>query len=303
MGFYIGLDSGGTKTECWLGDEQRVLARAVCGTVKLTRVAREVATVRLRDLLLSVSAESGVSLAAVGRTCVGVAGFGIPEVRAWAERVVGELVGGVVEVCGDDEIALDAAFREGAGILVIGGTGAIALGRCGQGKTYTAGGWGPAVGDEGSGFWIGREAVREALRARDRGVATGLLEAVRVEWGMTDVGTLVGFANERPGPDFAGLVPVVVQCAEAGDGVAVGLLERAGVELADAVSVVWGKMQAAGESAAEVAFTGSVVEKIGLVREGLRAGLPRELRLRERAVDAMEGAMWRARRGGVPSLV
>ena len=86
MAYFVGLDSGGTKTECWLGDETRVLARATAGTVKLTRVSQEIATARLQELLQAVSEQAGVSLGEVTRTCVGVAGFSIAEVRAWAER-------------------------------------------------------------------------------------------------------------------------------------------------------------------------------------------------------------------------
>src|ERR1700722_383430 len=122
MAYFVGLDSGGTKTECWLGDETRVLGRAVTGSVKLTRVSEEIGTARMRELLAEVSAQSGVKLSEVTRTCVGIAGFSIAAVREWAERTVEAMVGGEVTVCGDDEIALDAAFRGGAGILVIGGT-------------------------------------------------------------------------------------------------------------------------------------------------------------------------------------
>ncbi len=297
MGLFVGLDSGGTKTDCWVGDETRVLGRAQCGTVKLTRVGQEVATERLRGLLRAAAADAGIDLREVSRTCVGVAGFGIAEVREWAARVVGEMVGGVVEVCGDDEIGLDSAFFGGPGVLVIGGTGSVVFGRGKDGVKYQCGGWGPGVGDEGSGFWIGREAVRLGFWARDRGVETGLLEAVRVAWGVEDVGAVVGFANGRPGPDFAGLVPVVVGLAESGDTVAAELLRRAGEELGEQVMVVWERMKAAGEEAPEVAFTGSVLEKIAMVREAMVGRVAWELKVRDRVVNSMEGAMWRARRG------
>ncbi len=297
MAFFIGLDSGGTKTVCWVGDETRVLGRAQCGTVKLTRVGQEVATERLRGLLVEAATDAGVNLREVMRTCMGLAGFSIAEVREWAARVVGESVGGEVEVCGDDEIALDAGFRGGPGVLVIGGTGSSVMGRCADGTRFTCGGWGPGVADEGSGFWIGREAVRQGFRAMDRGIETGLVEAVRLAWGVADAGAVVGFANARPGPDFAALVPAVVACAEAGDEVAKDLLRRAGEELAEQVGVVWAKMQARGEVCDGVAYTGSILEKVGLVREAMVQALPPGLRLMEAAVNSMDGALWRAREG------
>ena len=306
MAYFVGLDSGGTKTECWLGDERQVLAQAVCETVKLTRVTREVATERLHGLLREVSANAGVPLGQVARTCVGVAGYSIVEVREWAWRVVSDVVSGEIVVCGDDEIALDAAFRGGPGILVIGGTGSAVVGRSRLGVKLTAGGWGPGIGDEGSGYWIGREAVREAFRALDRGGATSLLEAIRAAWGAKDLGDLVGFANARPGPDYAMLAPVVAYQAyhdESGKNIAEHVLVRAGIELAEQVGVVWRKMLEHGATEAQVAYTGSVLEKIAPVRKAMvrriQANCP-GLYLMDGAVKTMEGAMWRAR-GELPA--
>ena len=298
MAYFVGLDSGGTKTECWFGDETRILGKAIGQTVKLTRVSQEVATARLRELLIEVSATSGIPLSAITRTCVGIAGYSIAEVREWAHRVVSEMVSGEVVVCGDDEIALDSAFRGGPGILVIGGTGSAVLGRCSDGERFKAGGWGPGIGDEGSGFWIGREAVRRAFGALDTNQETMLLEAIRDAWGGKDVSEVVAFANARPGPDLSALTPVVMRCAASGDAVARGILEDAGAELARQVSVVWDKMCAHGETAGRVAYTGSVVEKIAVAREAMRGQIEQDcpgLSVVDGAINSMDGAMWRAR--------
>ena len=298
MAYFLGMDSGGTKTECWLGDESRVLAKAVAGSIKLTRVTEEEATGNLRGLLAEVSGLAGVDLKDVASACVGMAGFSIPDQRDWTTRMVSSMVGGELLVCGDDEIALAAAFRAGPGILVIGGTGAVVLGRTSYGLRFTAGGWGPMIGDEGSGFWIGREAVRKAFRAIDEGLETGLLEAIREAWGAADAGEVIGMANARPGPDFAGLTRAVVACADAGDPLAQRLLWKAGNELAKQVAMVWRKMRAHGETLATVAYTGSVVEKIAAVQARMRERIVEEcpgLRVADEAVNPLEGAMWKAR--------
>jgi glucosamine kinase len=302
MAYFVGLDSGGTKTECWLGDETRVLGRATTRTVKLTRVSQEIATARLRELLIDVSLESGVALKHVTRTCVGVAGFSIVEVREWAHRVVSDMVGGEVVVCGDDEIALDAAFHGGPGILTIGGTGSAVLGRCTDGTRFKAGGWGPGIGDEGSGYWIGREALRRAFAAIDRGEESELLEAIRRAWGVKDEGGVVAFANTGPGPDYPALTPVVLACAKNGDSVAAKVLADAGTELAKQVCMVWKKMVAHGEATGLVAYTGSVVEKIEPTRDAMRREIERlcvGLDVVDGAVNSMDGAMWRARMAGI----
>ena len=302
MAYFVGIDSGGTKTECWLGDETEVLGRAACGSVKLTRVTEEVAGRRLRGLLREVSAEAGVGLGEVTRTCVGMAGYSIASSREWMLRRVAGAIGGEVAVCGDEEIALDAAFRGGAGILVIAGTGSVVVGRCGDGRRFKAGGWGPAIGDEGSGHWIGAEAVKAVFRAIDRAAdveeRSGLADAIRVAWGGESLGEVLGVANARTGADFAALAPAVMLSAEEGDPVAQGVLERAGEALGEQVETVWAKMRRAGEREVQVAYTGSVLERIGAVREAMRRRVEGDgLTVMARAVKPLEGALWRARTG------
>ena len=74
-----------------------------------------------------------------------------------------------------------------------------------------------SLGDEGSGFWIGQEALRAGFWAKDRDVSTNLLTEIGEFWGAKSLGEIVEMANARPGPDFPALAPVVVRCAEAGD--------------------------------------------------------------------------------------
>ena len=155
MSYFLAIDAGGTKTQCLLADETRVLARATTGTVKLMRIGEAEATAQLKAMLAEVAATAGVSLDQVTRTCFGLAGISGPAVRAWADKSIAELVGGELLLCGDEEIALDAAFAGGPGILVVAGTGSNAIGRSVTGEIFGAGGWGPVLGDEGSGTWIG----------------------------------------------------------------------------------------------------------------------------------------------------
>lgn len=302
MSLFLAMDAGGTKTRGVLADETRVLAHATTGTVKLMRVGEAEASSRLRGLLTQLSLEARVSLADVTRTCIGLGGISIDAVREWAEREIGEVVGGDLLLCGDQEIALDAAFKGGEGILLVAGTGSIVTGRAMDGTMYTAGGWGPALGDEGSGYWIGLEALRGGFWARDRNIPTVLLEEIGGFWGIGSIGEIVEKANERPSPDYAALAPVVVKSAEQGDDLANAVLERAGEELAEQVSLVALRMLETGSTGEiGVAYTGSVIEHIGIVRESmvraLKQSAPR-VKVMDGAVDSLEGALWRARRGG-----
>ena len=299
MGLYLAIDAGGTKTRCLLADDTQTLARAVTGSIKLMRVGEPEATSRLKAMLAEVALKAGVSLDNVTQTCIGLSGISIEAVREWAEREIGNLVGGSLLVAGDEEIALDSAFRGGPGILIVAGTGCIVVGRAADKVLYSVGGWGPALGDEGSGFWIGQEALRTGFWALDRGLATTLLTEIGEFWGTKSIGEIVEMANDRPGPDFPALVPVVTRCADAGDELAIALLERAGVELAEQVALVALKMkESGGTKKIEAAYTGSVLEHIALVRSAMIATLKTSspnVKVLEGAVDSLDGALWRAR--------
>ena len=162
----------------------------------------------------------------------------------------------------------------------------------------TGGGGGPVVGDEGSGTWIGLEAIRASFHALDRGHKAAFLQEAQSFWGVASLGELIAKVNGRPRPDFAELTAVVARCAEDGDALAQGVLERAGEELGEQV----GKMLACGcapGDGSRVAFTGSVLEKIPRVlhsmEEHLRVLTP-NVNVMPSAVEPLEGALWRARR-------
>lgn len=325
MPFYLAIDAGGTSTRCLLADSTRILARVSTGSVKLMRVAEAEATARLHAMLDEVSAAAGVPLSQITRTCFGLAGLTIPTVRAWANSAVAARVSGQLILCGDEEIALDAAFGEGPGILVIAGTGSNVIGRAASGDVVGAGGWGPILGDEGSGYWIGLEAIRAALHAHDREpsppslaslVDSGPTHSARIlaeiqrAWNLGSLAELIALGNHRgdatgPAPDFASLAPVVALCAEHGNPIAVSILNRAGEDLAALVALVARKLSRASganldprSSNLAIAFTGSVVTHVAMVRVAMISSLAQKLpaaKVQPSAVDPLEGALYRAR--------
>jgi glucosamine kinase len=327
MPFYLAIDGGGTKTQALLANEAGVLARATTGTVKLMRVSEPEATARLHTLLEDLSRQSGVPLSGISRTCFGLSGSASQSVHDWATAALKPILPGELLIIGDVDILLDAAFPGSPGIVVIAGTGSNCIGRSASGELHTAGGWGPVLGDEGSGFWIGLEGIRAALRAQDRlgigGVSTCLLREVERHWGLHSTGELIALGNLRTAsqmsspPDFASLAPVVARCAADGDALAQGILQRAGEELADLVTLVFYKMTGAtvdphtAESAArsshphppiqvEVAFTGSVLAHIPAVRESMVARLATSIptaQVRSSPTEPLDGALYRARQG------
>jgi len=321
MSYFLAIDAGGTKTQCLLADNCRILARAKTGTVKLMRVDEQEATSRLHAMLAEVATAAGVPLGQVNRTCFGLAGISNPAVRQWAQKSIAELVAGDLLLCGDEVIALEAAFSGGPGILVVAGTGSNAIGRTHAGQIFNAGGWGPVLGDEGSGTWIGLEAIRAALRAHNHqhfvelnreqnaNDPTCLLREIERHWKLDSLGELVAYANQRsdsnhPAPDYASLAPLVARLANAGDALAVRVLTLAGVKLAELVALVYSKMTASipvigNESTAiNVAYTGGVLAHVSQVRAAMTAQLTDCLPtacVRQTPVDPLDGALWRAR--------
>src|ERR1700712_1851809 len=178
MAYFLAVDAGGTKADFLLADETRELARVRTGTIK--RMRADAATVQrnLDDALASLTAISGVSMRAITRTCIGTAGESVPLVTDWLHTAFAAAVSGELLLLGDVEIALDAAFHGGPGVLVLAGTGSNVAGRAQNGSLTTAGGWGPALADQGSGHRIGHEALRAIFLAIDEGRSTLLRQAV-----------------------------------------------------------------------------------------------------------------------------
>ncbi len=300
MAFFLGIDAGGTSTRAALGDEERVLARATNGSIKTMRVSAALAEVHLRALLADVTRASGVPLAEVVSTCVGIAGNTVSSVNGWVWQTLGPMLSGDLCVCGDVDIALDAAFPGEAGVLVIAGTGSNTLGRTAAGEMVTVGGWGPLLADEGSGYWIGHQAMRAALRAHDvEGPPIKLLNALAAQWKADTLEQLIEIAHAVPPPDFAALTPIVADLAQQGDALAAGILRQAGRALGKDASIALGKLLALEpETPRRVAFIGSVLQNIPLVRKTMIDTIRRDHRsatVLPEAVQAVGGALWRAR--------
>jgi N-acetylglucosamine kinase-like BadF-type ATPase len=295
----LGIDGGGTHTRASIVEGEQLLAHAEGGSIKRLRVGAEAAEANLRALLKDVYAQAGVT--GVRAASAGVASASLPGVKEWITAVFLEFGIARSEVVGDEVIALDAAFRGGPGILQIAGTGTNTIGRTVDGSRECAGGWSSRLGDEGSGYWIGVNSLRRALHAHDREQPTEILKKVGEIWATPSIEALVNLGDSTPGPDFAALAPAINELAEAGDPVALGVLQQAATDLVESVLLVRAKLRRKHAIAGElpVAWTGGVIEKMTLVREsffaGLKAAAPLMPVARQAAVP-LNGAVWRAQR-------
>jgi glucosamine kinase len=279
MHFYLGIDGGGSKTDCLVGDDVRMLGRALGPSCKVQRVGEEQARAALHTVITEACVAAEIEPARIERACIGIAGFSLTGIERKIRTIIGELVRGEIHVVGDNTIALQAACGGLPGAVVIAGTGSIAYGRSEQGKEARAGGWGPAISDEGSGGWIGRRAVAQVMRARDRGKDPQLLFSLLQALHANGTDDLVRIANETPPPDFAALLPRIIQACSSGDALACDILMAAGGELARLASTVIRQLWADDERNVRVGMAGGVFAHSAVVRRSffnlLRAERPR----------------------------
>jgi glucosamine kinase len=312
--YYLGIDGGGTKTTCAVGDESRILATATSGPSNIVRAGEARARESLHEGVRQACAAAGITPAQIVRTCVGGSGAGRPDRAAILQNILAEILATPINVVGDMHIALEAAFGEGPGVIVIAGTGSIAYGRDAQGNTARAGGWGFAISDEGSAHWIGRAAVSAALRAADQiennqtdrirpreshgaeSTQSPLITALLKAWDVTTVADLARTANSIPPPDFAALFPAVLASA---DHLSTQILAQAGRELAQLAAIVTHRLFSEDSSpSVPVAITGGVFRHAQVVREIFYNELSRldaRVEINPNVVEPVEGALNLAR--------
>lgn len=216
----VGVDGGGSKTHVIVADEAGSELASLTGAPSAVRPGEalhsaEVIGALVRDALAVAEREEQPRV-----LCVGVAGVGRETERAaLAKALTGEAIAEEIQVLPDAQIALEDAFGEGPGILLIAGTGSVAFGRSPAGQFLRCGGWGPNCGDEGSGGWIGRRALSVVTASHDgREPATRLTGAILTALELEEIDQLIAWAADATPRDLARLATPVMTLAAGRDG-------------------------------------------------------------------------------------
>src|SRR5262245_13319697 len=246
----LGIDAGGTKTVCLLADERgTVLGEARAGGANLQTAGElEVEKVLYRVMESAIGGRD-ISPDAI---CLGIAGVDRDE-DAEAVRGIMRRIGFKARtlVVNDALVALVAGAGDRAGVVIVAGTGSIAYGHDGRGRAARAGGWGYLLGDEGSGFWIGRRALSAVVRHADgRGPATQLTRLVLEHLRISRPADLVHetYYRDMRLNAIAGIAALVQRANDNGDAVAADILQRASVELVAAAASVVSQLGMRGEA-------------------------------------------------------
>jgi len=290
----LGLDLGGSKTHGVIAaaapaEPSSPVREMLAGSANITSVGAAEVTRQLSTLF------EGLGEDGIGAVCAGAAGVDTPE----QERRLHEIIQGLVprarvRIVHDTHLILAAAGVE-HGIALIAGTGSVAWARTPDGRTARAGGWGYLLGDEGSGYWVGRAAVRHALRLADEGRQPDrLAQQLAADCGLQSPGELLDHFYATPERRYwAGHSRLVFVQAAVNDPAAVGIVDRAADALAELIVTVGRRVGEAGP----VVLGGGLVMHQALLQDRLRqrlkgAGLT-DIRVLDR--DPVHGAVHLAR--------
>ncbi len=274
--YVLGIDGGGSRTRCMIANlSGRLIARGNGGPSNPLTVGIDVAVNSILKAVDKASRRCGIRhfLAA----CMGVAGTDRPSGRGALRSRLSNLNIGKLRIVSDAVAALAGATGCRPGVVVVAGTGSIALGINEGGETARAGGWGWRLGDEGSGYDIGRRALTAALRAYDGRISnTSLTKKVRSALGLGDLSELIDhtYMSGMEIMDIADLSTLVGEAASEGDGEAIKILEEAGRELGIAALSVIRRLRLSGGFT--IALTGGVFT----LGETLRASFEEVVRRR-----------------------
>ena len=232
MGIFLGVDGGGTRTTACISDEKRrILARSVTGPSNPLKVGIKSAQQEISRAARAVMRKGRIKR--IDAACVGLAGADRPQIHKVLIRWLRKAIPAQHHLLTSDAaIALRAAVADSPGLIVISGTGSIAYGRDDGGRLLRAGGWGSLLDDAGSGYDLGRKAIRAALRDYDgRGPYTQLSAKVCGALKIPNISHVV--MKELKPEEVARLFPLVLEAARQRDAVAQRLCEEAGRDLAD----------------------------------------------------------------------
>ena len=286
--YVIGIEGGGTKTTAVLcALDGNILSEAQGGPSNYHIVGIEKTVATLLDLIQTCCHSVGCSVSQIGAVVAGLAGAGrildqqhimdqLLEVARMKNIALDK-----VTIESDARIALEGAFSGKPGIVVIAGTGSIVFGKDERERIYRAGGWGRFIGDEGSGYAIGREALNAVAKILDgHNNKTKLVKLFDEKFGFGSQDTILE-AIYKEHYDIASVVPVVMEAAANGDPVAKKILIQACFDLVEAMKIVLLKMKKGKKSVPKrsLALLGTLLIKDNFYSRKIRSVIKREIPL------------------------
>ena len=234
--YYLGIDAGGTTWDAVLcTSDYKITAQEWFEGMNLRSVTNpNIPALKVRDILSEMTRQARILPYHVTNIVLAGAGAGDPALsEALLKSCKSVIPNNVCTIVSDADAALEGAFAGGPGIIIIAGTGSIALGKDSFDRTARSGGYGHLLGDEGSGFWIGREAMRKCL---DKHYSGGDLQLTKKICEIYDVNNITQavtavYQSGKFAAMLGQIAPLVFSAGEEGDVVALEIIAKAGNEL------------------------------------------------------------------------
>jgi N-acetylglucosamine kinase-like BadF-type ATPase len=303
MKYLIGIDGGGTKTDSAIADlSGKIIHQTTGKPSNFLVVGIEEAVENIFDLIEENLFKLEGDFAHVKQIVIGVAGAGREEDAFLLEKGFKDYSNqeGVhfkgVKVVSDAHIALEGAFPDSAGCILIAGTGSILFGKDDKGVIHRVGGFGRLIGDEGSGYSIGRKALNAVSKASDgRGEETLISELLNAKMN-SGLSTSIINRVYKEKLDVASVAKIVIEAAEEGDAIAEDILDEEADELVLHIKSLINKIQT---NNLNVAFSGSLIDNKNfysdLLKQKIKSTLP-NIKVVKPALPPVSGAILFAKR-------
>lgn len=273
--FFLGLDGGASSSKwCVINVFGKKIFEGKSGPVD-GHIYREESKVRLAKLLKEIrnTVPYEISAAHIGLT-------GSPE--SFEDQI--ELKDCFKEFLGVSRLTIEndvylgyrTAFGDEFGLFLYAGTGSILVYRETNGKLNRIGGWGYLLGDEGAGYWIGREAIRETLRAMEEGRRSSLSDLIMEASGGDSWDKIKRFVYSTSRENIASLAKPVLQVAESGSEEAKQVVVRAGLELSGLIKRA---QKVLDEDSYPIAFSGGIATDSSILKAVIEREVGQEVRI------------------------
>lgn len=271
MAAVLGIDGGGTKTHAVILDEQgRLLGTGAGGPSNYDDVGQRAAQEGINQAVDAARRMAGLSAPRFASVFLGMAGVVSPQDRQVIRDIAQALDLAAPDAIGVDHdcrIALAGGLTGRPGIVQIAGTGSSTFGMNAAGEAWRSGGWGHLLADEGSGYWLGMQAMIAAVRSYDGRIAhTSLEERVLAELGLADMNEIMHrlYVDHLSRSEIARLGPLVLAAAAEGDPHARALVRQGCDDMADCVLAVAQRL-GMDDSPTELALAGGIFRAGDLV--------------------------------------
>lgn len=271
---FMGIDGGGSSLRIAISaGDMRVINSLKTSAANPNLLGAAQAQKHIRAAIADCLRGAGMPADSIHAAAIGIAGASAEHSRDWLLATLEPVLPGSFLVPASDlEIALVGALAKRHGLLLLAGTGSAAFGIAPSGRRLQIGGWGYLLGDPGSSYWIGLQALQQMIDAYDRLGAhdetwtqDSLFAQVMASLGIADCRQIIDWlyrSQSPPATRIAKLAKLVLALAEAGNGRAFSILQRAAMHLARQANTLKRRLDFPG---AQIAFAGGLLDHDNLL--------------------------------------